>query len=307
MRTQHGADPLPDPPVEPPQTDPPLVRMSFPRHLEYKACPLCHGGATNRTNMRRHFSVRHGRTMLHINGDPIPHRCELCGMLVTPNSLQRGHRNSAMCRAEAERVRTAVAIRRARAALDVKFYAYGQELERVETFKYLGRLLSSMDSDWPALYSNLKKARQKWARLSCLLAREGASPRVSSMFYKAIIQSVLLYGSETWVISSSMLKTLEGFHSRVARRLTGRRPRRRRDGTWSYPDTAETLRRAGLEPMAVYLDRRRQNLQAFVQGRHLHNTCTNTERLPGTPTGTKFWWEIEPLVGEPAAPDVRIV
>lgn len=161
----------------------------------------------------------------------------------------------------------------------------------MEVFRYLGRPLSATDNDWPALYSNLLKARQKWARISRLLAREGASPKVSAMFYKAIVMSVLLYGSETWVITSSMMKTLEGFHNRVARQLTGRRPRRRNDGTWFYPPIKEALEAAGMFPMSDYIARRRRYLEAYSQDRPLLNICTNTHRLPGTPTGTKFWWE----------------
>ena len=68
---------------------------------------------------------------------------------------------------------------------------------------------------------NLSKARKQWARIAHVLSRTGASPRTSSMFYKAVVQSVLLYGSETWTLSATMLKVLRGFHNRVARKLSG--------------------------------------------------------------------------------------
>ncbi len=48
------------------------------------------------------------------------------------------------------------------------------------------------------------------------LRRENAPPRVSAKFYKAIVQSVLLYGSETWVLSPAVMARLEGFHIRAA-------------------------------------------------------------------------------------------
>ncbi len=53
----------------------------------------------------------------------------------------------------------------------------------------------------------------------------------------------------------------------------------------------EALEEAGLFPLRVYLARRREYLNAFIQDRPLHNICINRDRLPGTPTGTKFWWE----------------
>ena len=39
------------------------------------------------------------------------------------------------------------------------FTAYGDELRRVDRFKYLGRLLSYDDSDTPAIRHKLKRAR----------------------------------------------------------------------------------------------------------------------------------------------------
>ena len=98
-----------------------------------------------------------------------------------------------------------------------RFTAYGEELEQVSTFRYLGRPLSATDNDWPALYWNLRKARKRWAQVSRVLTREGAAPKVMGMFYKAVVMSVLLYGVETWVVSSPMLQALRGFHNRVAR------------------------------------------------------------------------------------------
>ena len=82
----------------------------------------------------------------------------------------------------ADRRRQRDALAEARRALEVRFSAKGSELERVTSFKYLGRTLAMTDDDWPANYRNLSKARQKWGRFSQLLHREGANPRVSGSF-----------------------------------------------------------------------------------------------------------------------------
>ncbi len=76
------------------------------------------------------------------------------------------------------------------------FSAYGEGLERVEVFKYLGRLLAYNDNDSQAMRANLKKARKSWARVSRVLRAENASPKVCGVFYKAVVQAVLLFGSE---------------------------------------------------------------------------------------------------------------
>ena len=96
-------------------------------------------------------------------------------------------------------------------ALDVVFTAYGEDLERVEVFKYLGRLMAMDDNDLPAVRSNIKKARSCWARISRVLRADNATPRVSGMFYKATVQAILLFGSETWNLTPTARKQLEGF------------------------------------------------------------------------------------------------
>jgi hypothetical protein len=44
------------------------------------------------------------------------------------------------------------------------------------------------------------KARGRWMDISRVLIHEGAVKRVSGMFYKVVVQSVLLCASETWVV-----------------------------------------------------------------------------------------------------------
>ena len=41
------------------------------------------------------------------------------------------------------------------------------------------------------------------------------------MTYKAVVQTVLLYGIDIWVVTEAMLKVLEGFHHQVALRIAG--------------------------------------------------------------------------------------
>ena len=116
------------------------------------------------------------------------------------NPLATGHRNTKICReGHAKKLQHDAAVKSA-LALRETFTAYGDELDRVEVFKYLLRLLSHDDNDVQAARGNLKKAKKCWARLSRVLRSENASPRVSGMFYKATVQAVqavLLFGSET--------------------------------------------------------------------------------------------------------------
>jgi hypothetical protein len=45
-----------------------------------------------------------------------------------------------------------------------------------------------------------------------VLSYENLTPRVAAKFYKAVVQAVLLYGSETWNLTKAVLARLEGFH-----------------------------------------------------------------------------------------------
>ena len=63
------------------------------------------------------------------------------------------------------------------------FYIEGDVLERVATFRYLGRILSQDDDDIRAVRNQIKKARGIWARVSQVLQAENIPPRISAMFY----------------------------------------------------------------------------------------------------------------------------
>jgi hypothetical protein len=110
------------------------------------------------------------------------------------------------------------------------------------------------------------------------------------MFYKATIQTVLLYGSETWVITDEILQLLTSFHHSVARRLTGRHPRpSEEDDEWTYPSIKETLRIAGLHPIEEYLRRRRRYLELHARDLPILQECQaalTTER----PSRRVHWW-----------------
>ncbi len=79
---------------------------------------------------------------------------------------------------------------------------------------------------------------------------------------------MMLFGSESWVWSQSMVTTVEGFHNRVARRLSGKMPVLIH-GTWVYPPIAEALEAAALFPIERYIASRRGTVHTYVQRRPL--------------------------------------
>ena len=172
----------------------------------------------------------------------------------------------------------------------MKFNVGGVEIDRVERFRYLGRILDQDDDDTYALMRQLDRARAQWGRIGSVLRCEGVKPRTMGYFYKAIVQAVLLYGSESWVLNKSSMKQLRSFHSRVARFLTGRHIRQDADGTWHYPPTAGVLEEAGLETVDEYIQRRRDTVRMkFVFGRPILNEC----RLAAGYNNKPVWWRLD--------------
>ena len=94
---------------------------------------------------------------------------------------------------------------KARAVTSSFFGAYGHPLDMVSSFKYLGRVLSEADDDWLEVVKNLAKVRTVWRIMSRILSMEETKPRVSVFFFKAVFQSVFVFGSETWVVPTCMV------------------------------------------------------------------------------------------------------
>ena len=71
--------------------------------------------------------------------------------------------------------------------------------------------------------------------------QEGADNFVLDIFYREVVQAVLLFRSETWVLSAAMAKRLEGFHVGFLRQVTGNTAWRNWDGTWKREEAESVL------------------------------------------------------------------
>ena len=106
------------------------------------------------------------------------------------------------------------------------FEAYGKPLERITTFEYLGRVMTAGDEDWPEVAGNLVKERKSCGRLARILRREGADKRVLGNLFKAVVQAVILFGAETWMLTPRIERAMEIFMHGAPHRITGNQPRR---------------------------------------------------------------------------------
>ena len=64
------------------------------------------------------------------------------------------------------------------------------------------------------------------------LGREVADPIVAASFYLEVVQEVLLWGAETWVLTEMMLQKLVGLHVGFLRQVAGMLARNLGVDTW---------------------------------------------------------------------------
>jgi hypothetical protein len=181
--------------------------ISMPNYHDATLCPVpeCNTIIRDRYGTRRHFLYRHYHDMIIIMEEGRLPRCPECGMFCTLLALAGTHRESAICKKGAKSNKQQMRDLQCIQALRRTFTIRAQPIETVTNFTYLGRVITSRDDDWLAARSNLHKAWNRWTMISRVLARKTASHRISALFYKATIQTILLYGSETWVITDEIL------------------------------------------------------------------------------------------------------
>jgi hypothetical protein len=113
-----------------------------------------------------------------------------------------------------------------------------------------------------------------WARVGQVLRWENTSPRVAAKFYKAVVQAILLYGSETWNLAKAALARLEGFHIHTAYKMARvHRPTKGVHGLWQYPKSVDVLKECGMRPIAEYILVRRQTIAVYVADRPILEAC----------------------------------
>jgi hypothetical protein len=176
-------------------------------------------------------------------------------------------------------------------ALRQQFTVRGDVLERVEVYKYLGRMMAQDDNNLQAIRAQLWKARSTWAWVGQVLWSKNALPFVAVQFYQAIIQAILLYGCETLVISWTALARLEGFHIHTAYRMANKnKPKRSPWNEWVYPRLEDVSKECGMTTIEEYIQIFRQTIAVYVATRPIFNKCRQGERKSWAILH-RWWWE----------------
>ena len=84
-----------------------------------------------------------------------------------------GQLGTTMCKSGGKRNHRHLSDTAFQVALGTEFQAEDQVLEKLDTFNYLGRMLSFDDIELPVVECNRHKDWSKWGWLSCLICQKG--------------------------------------------------------------------------------------------------------------------------------------
>jgi hypothetical protein len=89
----------------------------------------------------------------------------------------------------------------------------GKNIKQVDDFKYLGSYISSTEHD---VNVRLGKA---WGALNAMdkIWKSNLPDKLKRNFFRATVESVLVYGSITWTLTSKLEKKLDGAYTRMLR------------------------------------------------------------------------------------------
>jgi hypothetical protein len=140
------------------------------------SCPYpgCVGELGSGWMLRHHFQDIHPKDLVTAPKEQQYPNCKNCSMQVNFAYLRHTcTKECAMGTARQQQQESAVA---SALALHCQFTVHGDALEKVEVFKYLGRMMAQDN-----------KARGTWAHVGQVLRSENVTPRVAANFYKAVV------------------------------------------------------------------------------------------------------------------------
>ena len=103
---------------------------------------------------------------------------------------------------------------------------------------------------------------------------------------------VLLFKSETGVMTPCMGQAMGGFQHMLPIRITERQPTRQVYGSWEYLPLETVTEKAGFEEMEEYVLKRKNTVAQYIVTRPILDLCEEVVCMPGAWVA-KRWWEQE--------------
>ena len=89
-----------------------------------------------------------------------------------------------------------------------------------------------------------------------ILWREWSYTQLPAMFYRVVVQTVLIFITYFLVLSAAMEKKMVGKHTEFLHKITGKRSQRNPDGTWVTQSAGVVLEKEGSQLEVMYIGRR---------------------------------------------------
>ena len=118
--------------------------------------------------------------------------------------------------------KTEVIVQRNNNEQPLSFQINGENLKQVDSFTYLGSVLSNKHNIDEEITSRINHASASFGRLrSRVFDNNNLKINTKVSVYAAVCLSTLLYGAESWTVYRRHLKLLEAFHIRCLQRILG--------------------------------------------------------------------------------------
>ena len=97
----------------------------------------------------------------------------------------------------------------------------GQNLERVNTFKYLGATLAENGDLDAEMARRIQSGWKNWKRISVILCDRTISLRVMGKVYKTVVRPAMMYCAETWAVKKVQEKKWDVAEMRMYKWMSG--------------------------------------------------------------------------------------
>ena len=97
----------------------------------------------------------------------------------------------------------------------------GQNLERVNTYKYLGASLAENGDLDAEMTHRIQSGWKNWKRVSGILCDRRISFGVKGKVYKTVVRPAMMYGADTWAVNKAQEKKLDVAEMRMLIRMSG--------------------------------------------------------------------------------------
>ena len=121
-----------------------------------------------------------------------------------------------------------------------------------------------------------------------ILSWEGANKILSQNLFKVVVQQVLLFGAETWVVTPIKERALNSFIHGAERHITGRQTRRGWDRTRFYSSLEGAMKEVGFTDVRTSINRRQNTVAQYIATRPLLDLCEGTTQRGGA-TVAMMW------------------